>query len=100
MGGHFYCEYSYSLILLQSFFLLVYCSFILFDVQVIIDGSMDYSLPSNIGLVDKLLSDLESSQFVDATYTESWLHSFIQYSTNLELNITNNESFISNLKVL
>ncbi|XP_054003081.1 patched domain-containing protein 3 isoform X1 [Hylaeus anthracinus] len=73
-----------------------------YRIQVVVSGEYDYSDPVVQQQVENLTRSLEASGYISSApiYTESWLRGFLNYVnySGTEVNITNEESFITTLK--
>jgi hypothetical protein len=68
---------------------------------VVISGFHDYSLPEVQEGMERLLSQLENTTFIDPLYTESWLRDFLDYVRRNKdyspIDISDEQKFIKNL---
>lgn len=66
-----------------------------------ISGHYDYSSPEVQNAIEKLLSGLEASKYIDPLYTESWLRDFLDYVRRNQayspIDISNERAFIEAL---
>ena len=69
-----------------------------------VSGEVDYSDPQVQEDMEKLLSSLENTTYIDPTYTESWLRAMLSYVDRWKdyedsnLNITGEQNFIKTLQ--
>ena len=70
-----------------------------------ISGLYEYSSPEVQEGLERLLSELENTTYIDKFYTESWLREFLvyvknqnQYNLDSPIDISTEKSFIEELK--
>ena len=73
-----------------------------------ISGFYDYSSPEVQEGLERLLSELENTTYIDPVYTESWLRDFLDYvgrhkdydDGSIDFDISNERSFIELLNAV
>ena len=78
-------------------------SLFVFELQVIINGDIDYSDVEVQNAMDDLLQELEADKMIGSDfYTDSWLRQFLSFVKNnadyLEIDISNKQNFIDALR--
>ena len=75
-----------------------------FYLQVVISGPYNYSSPKVQEGLERLLSELENTTYIDPLYTESWLRDFLDYVRRNQdyspIDISNEKAFIEALNVV
>ena len=69
-----------------------------------ISGLYDYSSPEVQAGLERLLSELENTTYIDPLYTESWLRDFLDYVKRNQdyspIDISNEQAFIEALNAV